>query len=109
MFIRRPVAGGKLVVGETIKFTIAEPFAVDALCGSVHSYSINARMSLICEGGTAKPTTDPTVMPSQAPTLPKPSMAPTTPTTNPTPAPTEYAICGYNRFCYEISVNTSQF
>ena len=105
-------------MGDTIELVVVESDSVDALCPitSGHTYSINARMDLYCEGGTSTPTLptqNPTDEPSNIPTTPSinptqyPSQDPTIPTTNPTQSPTVTdcsVIEGNNtliqRYCY---------
>ena len=93
-----PLGINRIRIGDTIKFTVVESAQVDAECLSIsnHTYSINARMDLICESGTGSPSINPTFEPSNTPTSSTispsaaPSSSPNEQTHSPTKTPTFY-------------------
>ena len=114
---RYSIGRSRIIVGDTIKFTVVQSDQVHALClfTAGHTYSINARIDLYCQGGTAQPTSpsqNPTKEPSTSPTSPTlnptplPSTAPTMPTADPTQSPTYLTTtCGTQyEFCIHAEI-----
>eukprot|EP01084_Bolivina_argentea_P269968 458936_1 len=73
-------------VGNIYQITIIESWRVDPSCS--HQYSINANLTLHCLSTSLSPSVSPTTY--------KPTMG----TENPTPRPTDFYLCGIDRYTF---------
>eukprot|EP01084_Bolivina_argentea_P071737 130344_1 len=76
---------GKIEMDSIFNISILEYPYITAKCN--HKYSINAKLTLFCNSGSASPTMEPTSDPTEWPTFPSDQ-----PTKNPSIAPTQYTV-----------------